>query len=378
MERLSIGRCWNWARPFRRVTEPAALTAVSTRSPSRDVRAPLNRLKRERDGDDHRRFVALDRGWSRYPPRQSCRRGARRERRVLGVESFPTRPSVRSATRMVVRVRSDRPRRRRGHWRVWGGPVPLSPIVRTVVIEVDRTNRQVRRCSASPIRSTRSKRPAPRFQDGRRDRENADGNVEAIRALLVAQRSGRQARTRCLNQIRHLGFTALTSYESSSATSPKPTSPVKPARLRPRSGEPVLHATKLAMRTGPACTRRSMTTCTTSNMSSPSSSPRPAPALLACHGVGVDTAAILLVAAGDNPRTGTDEAAWAHLCGVAPLDASSGKQRRHRLSRAGNRQANHALWRIVFHPHGPRSPHPRLRRTTHRRRSHEARRSCAS
>ncbi len=73
-----------------------------------------------------------------------------------------------------------------------------------------------------------------------------------------------------------------------------------------------------------------------------------APELLACHGVGVDTAAILLVAAGDNPERIRNEAAWAHLCGVAPLDASSGKHRRHRLSRAGNRQANHALWRIVF------------------------------
>jgi transposase len=43
------------------------------------------------------------------------------------------------------------------------------------------------------------------------------------------------------------------------------------------------------------------------------------------------------------------EAAWAHLCGVAPLEATSGKvTRRHRLNRGGNRQANHALWRIVF------------------------------
>ena len=73
-----------------------------------------------------------------------------------------------------------------------------------------------------------------------------------------------------------------------------------------------------------------------------------APELLACHGVGVDTAAILLVAAGENPERIRNEAEWAHLCGVTPLDASSGKHRRHRLSRAGNRQANHALWRIVF------------------------------
>jgi transposase len=70
--------------------------------------------------------------------------------------------------------------------------------------------------------------------------------------------------------------------------------------------------------------------------------------LLAVQGVGVDTAAILLVAAGDNPERIRSEAAWAHLCGVAPLPASSGKVSRHRLNRGGNRQANHALWRIVF------------------------------
>ena len=66
-------------------------------------------------------------------------------------------------------------------------------------------------------------------------------------------------------------------------------------------------------------------------------------------GVGVNTAAaILLVAAGDNPHRLRSEAAFAHLCGVAPLLASSGKIDRHRLNPGGNRQANHALWRIVF------------------------------
>jgi transposase len=73
-----------------------------------------------------------------------------------------------------------------------------------------------------------------------------------------------------------------------------------------------------------------------------------APSLLALHGVGVHTAALLLVAAGDNPQRITSEAAFAHLCGVAPIHASSGKTVRHRLNRGGNRQANHALWRIVF------------------------------
>ena len=73
-----------------------------------------------------------------------------------------------------------------------------------------------------------------------------------------------------------------------------------------------------------------------------------APTLLAVYGVGVHTAAILLVAAGDNPHRLKSEAAFAHLCGVAPIPASSGKTTRARLNPGGNRQANHALWRIVF------------------------------
>jgi transposase len=73
-----------------------------------------------------------------------------------------------------------------------------------------------------------------------------------------------------------------------------------------------------------------------------------APSLLELHGVGVDTAAALLVAAGDNPDRLRSEAAWAHLCGVAPIPASSGKVTRYRLNRGGDRHANSALWTIVI------------------------------
>jgi transposase len=73
-----------------------------------------------------------------------------------------------------------------------------------------------------------------------------------------------------------------------------------------------------------------------------------APALLDVYGVGFDTAAKLLIAAGDNPHRIRSEAAWAHLCGVAPITASSGKIQRHRLNRGGNRQANSALYRILL------------------------------
>ena len=74
-----------------------------------------------------------------------------------------------------------------------------------------------------------------------------------------------------------------------------------------------------------------------------------APGLLAVFGLGPRTAALLLITAGDHPgRLRSEAAAQAHLCGVAPIPASSGKVTRHRLNPGGDRQANHALWRIVF------------------------------
>ena len=68
------------------------------------------------------------------------------------------------------------------------------------------------------------------------------------------------------------------------------------------------------------------------------------PELIAVKGIGTDIAGALLVAAGDNPDRLHSEAAFASLCGVAPIPASSGKTNRHRLSRGGDRDANRALY----------------------------------
>ncbi|WP_232295546.1 IS110 family transposase, partial [Parafrankia sp. EUN1f] len=75
---------------------------------------------------------------------------------------------------------------------------------------------------------------------------------------------------------------------------------------------------------------------------------RHAPVLLTRVGVGPDTAAALLIAAGDNPQRLASDASFAALCGVSPIEASSGKTHRHRLNRGGDRQANAALHRIVI------------------------------
>lgn len=73
-----------------------------------------------------------------------------------------------------------------------------------------------------------------------------------------------------------------------------------------------------------------------------------APDLMQAHGMGVGTAAEMLILIGDNPDRIHSEAALAKLCGACPVPASSGKTARHRLNRGGNRQANAALYRVVI------------------------------
>ncbi len=82
-----------------------------------------------------------------------------------------------------------------------------------------------------------------------------------------------------------------------------------------------------------------------------------APELLNVYGVGADTAAVLLVTAGDNPQRITTEAKWAMLCGIAPIPATSGLiDGRFRLNYAGDRHANNAIWRIVITRLGQHEP----------------------
>lgn len=66
------------------------------------------------------------------------------------------------------------------------------------------------------------------------------------------------------------------------------------------------------------------------------------PDLVAAFGIGADVPAEMLIVAGDNPERIKSEPAFARLCGVAPIPASSGMTTRHRLNPGGHRQANSA------------------------------------
>jgi transposase len=218
------------------------------------------------------------------------------------------------------------------------------------VVEVDRPDRQDRhrQGKSDPLDAVSAARAA---QSGRASGapKGRDGAVEAIRALMVAKRSARHERTQAINQARALIVTGPDELRARFAGHTPATLAGAIAALRPRPGDVPGYATRVALRElgrrvqfldaqldrldeliGPLVTGR-------------------APGLLARHGVGPDTAALLLVAAGDHPERLRSESSWAHLCGVAPIPASSGKVAgRYRLNRGGNREANQALWRIVI------------------------------
>jgi transposase len=217
------------------------------------------------------------------------------------------------------------------------------------VVEVDRPNRQVRRREgkSDPVDAVAAARAALSGQALGTPKRRS-GDVEAIRVLSVARRSAASERIATLNQLRHLCFTADDLVRSRFAGLSVARLTAVAAALRPRHGDAVRYSTLLAMRT--LARRVAYLDGELDNLATVVRPlvERTAPGLLTMHGVGFDVAAKLLVAAGDNPDRLRSEAAFAHLCGVAPLEASSGKTRRHRLNRGGDRQANNALYRIVI------------------------------
>src|SRR5436190_5191076 len=218
------------------------------------------------------------------------------------------------------------------------------------VVEVDRPNRQARRRvgKSDPPDAVEAARAAlsGRAQGAGKTR---DGNVEAIRALVVAKRSAKSTRIKSMNQIRHLGFTAPDELRDRLRGVSRDNLGSVAAAMRPRAGgDTVMIATKTAIRIlGRRVLALDDEFATIDALLAPLVA-QTAPSLLNVHGVGVDTAATLLVAAGDNPQRLRSEAAWAHLCGVAPIQASSGKVTRWRLNRGGHRQANGPLRVIVI------------------------------
>jgi transposase len=219
------------------------------------------------------------------------------------------------------------------------------------VIEVDRPNREERRRSgkSDPLDAVEAARAA---LSGRASGspKSRDGAVEAIRVLVVAKRSARQARVKALVQMRHLGYSAPEQLRCRLKGLSVSALVAEGTKLRPtRSPDPVTAATKASLSS--LAHRISSLDAELAELDQRIETLLVAtvPDLLDLFGVGPDTAAALVMAAGDNPERLHSEAAWAHLCGVSPIPTGSGKNSgKVRPHDGGDRQANSALWRIVM------------------------------
>ena len=176
-----------------------------------------------------------------------------------------------------------------------------------------------------------------------------DEHTSALRALLTARRGAVKARTAAINQIKSLLITAPAELRERYRRHTTTTLVRALARCRPAAHDDpttvavLIGCKALAQRIvfledqDRAITAELDRVVTTIN-----------PGLRAAYGVGPDTAAQLIITAGTNPHRLRNEAAFAMLCGTAPIPASSGKTNRHRLSRGGDRAANNALHRIAL------------------------------
>ena len=195
--------------------------------------------------------------------------------------------------------------------------------------------------------------------------KSGEGEVEMIRMLKSAKDSAVKARTQAANQMKALIVTAPAQLRETLDGLPTAALTTRCAGFRPgRLDDPTM-AARYTLRSLARRYRQLSKEIQDLQAELARLIWTTAPALVGVFGVGPDTAATLPIAAGGNPQRLRSEAAFASLCGVNPIPASSGKTNRHRLNRGGDRQANSALYRIVVVrlSHDPRTRAYMLRRT---------------
>jgi transposase len=221
------------------------------------------------------------------------------------------------------------------------------------VLEVERPKRQRRSSRRNLQKSDPSDAEAAARAvlagEASGEPKGADGTVEMIRALRAARRSAIKARTQAANQLQSLRVTAPEEMRHRlRGLSTKELVSVA-ARFR-LAGDPtdVPAATRFALRS--VARRYETLSAEISELEVHLGRlvAEAAPELVSLPGIGTDSAATLLIVAGDNPQRLGSEASFASLCGVSPIEASSGKVVRHRLNRGGNREANRALYMICL------------------------------
>ena len=177
--------------------------------------------------------------------------------------------------------------------------------------------------------------------------KSGDGKVEMLRTLRSARRSAVKARVQAANLLKAMLVTAPEELRRRLRELPTKELVAVAARFRP-VGDPedVNGATRFALRSVARRHRVLSEEIAGLDAQLDRLVAEVAPGLTSLPAIGTHHAATLLVLAGDNPERLDSEASFASLCGVSPVEASSGKVVRHRLNRGGNRDANRALHMI--------------------------------
>jgi transposase len=219
------------------------------------------------------------------------------------------------------------------------------------VIEVDRPDRKTRRRhgKSDPIDAIAAAR-AVLAGTATATPKTRTGPVEALRALRVARRGAVKARVAALNQLHGLIASAPEGLRGPLIGLTRTALVKRCANFRINNNhlDAPVQATKAALR---AIAHRIQhlddEIAIADHMIGPTIADI-APTTLALPGVGPQVASQLVITAGDNPERLRSDAALAHLCGAAPIPASSGRTNRHRLNRGGDRHANNAPHTIVL------------------------------
>jgi transposase len=217
------------------------------------------------------------------------------------------------------------------------------------VIEVNRPDRAMRRRSGKTD-AVDAHAAALAVLSGRATAipKTADGPVEEMRIYKVAKNSATKSRTQSINQLKMLLVNAEPELRQSMAGLGAATLAARCAALEPEDYSGTAAACAHTLRLLGLRIQHLTHEIKDLDKRIATAVTLTAPDLLAEFGVGPDSAATLLIAAGDNPERLSGEASFAAMCGVSPVEASSGKSQRRRLNRGGDRQANAALFRVVL------------------------------
>jgi transposase len=270
---------------------------------------------------------------------------------VLGAEQFPADVAGYAALLgwmrsfgWVVRVGVE------GTGAYGAGLARLLRAERVQVVEVDRPEGKTRRFQgkSDPIDAIAAAKTAL-AGDRTGTPKQRDGRIEALRNLRLARRSAVDQRADAQRQIKTLIVTAPDDLREQLRGLGVKDLVTTCANLRPDRADAASPATAVKIALRSLARRHQQLTVEITDLDELLDPLVAAinPGLVAANGVGTDVAGQLLTTASENHDRLTNEAAFAMLCGAAPIPASSGKTNRHRLNRGGDRQANKALYRVV-------------------------------